>query len=283
MSAPNVPAAQYMSSEHVINEFYHHGLKRLQRLSALQVLLLALMAGGLITMGALFSVLLAQGIEAEGPKRLVQGLAFTAGFFSVILSSAILFTEVNVVLPATLLHLHDKSLITRVMRFWLLTWIGNLGGALLFGWMVNIAQYYPPEIYQDLSVFVGKKMHYAEVGTPAAWFKAMLSGVIANWLVGMAAFFATMGRTIFGKYIPVFLLVSLFVAGNFQHSPANMGYFSLIMAHGEGPGWGPAMLWNIIPVGIGNIIGGAFLVAIPFWYALRGEAEDQSGHESQSE
>ena len=85
----------------------------------------------------------------------------------------------------------------------------------------------------------------------------------------MAAFFATMGRTIIGKYIPIFLAVTLFVAGNFQHSPANMGYFSLIMPGGDGPGWGPAMLWNIIPVGIGNMIGGAILVAMPFWYALR--------------
>lgn len=283
MTQPSVPAAQYMSSEHVMDEFYHHGLKRLAVLSVRQILLLAVMAGGFITMGALFSVLLAQGIEAEGPKRLVQGLAFTAGFFSVILSSAILFTEVNVVLPAMLINQREKGLVVRVMRFWVLTWIGNLAGALLFGWMVNMAQYYPPEIYQDLAVFVGKKMHYAEVGTPAAWFKAMLSGVIANWLVGMAAFFAMMGRTIFGKYIPVFLLVSLFVAGNFQHSPANMGYFSLIMAHGEGPGWAQAMLWNIIPVGIGNVIGGAFLVALPFWYALRGESAASMGHGNRTE
>ena len=66
-------------------------------------------------------------------------------------------------------------------------------------------------------------MHYAEVGTTSAWFQAMLSGTVANWLVGMAAFFAMMGRTIIGNYIPIFLAVTLFVAGNFHHSPANMG------------------------------------------------------------
>jgi len=75
-------------------------------------------------------------------------------------------------------------------------------------------------------------------------------------------------RSIIGKYIPVFLAVTLFVAANFQHSPANMGYFSLIMPTGHGPGWGAALAWNIIPAGLGNMAGGAFLVALPFWHAL---------------
>jgi formate/nitrite transporter FocA (FNT family) len=87
-------------------------------------------------------------------------------------------------------------------------------------------------------------------------------------MVGMAAFFAVMGRTILGTYVPVFLAVSLFVAANFQHSPANMGYFSLIMPGEGGPGWADALLWNIIPAGVGNVIGGMFLVVLPFWYAL---------------
>jgi formate/nitrite transporter FocA (FNT family) len=47
-------------------------------------------------------------------------------------------------------------------------------------------------------------------------------------MVGMAAFMATMGRTIIGKYIPVLLMVSAFVAAGFMHSPANMAYISLI-------------------------------------------------------
>jgi formate transporter len=92
--------------------------------------------------------------------------------------------------------------------------------------------------------------------------------MLANWLVGMAAFFAVMGRSIIGGYIPVFLAVTLFVAANFQHSPANMGYFSLIMPAGHGPGWRAALAWNIIPAGLGNMAGGALLVALPFWHAL---------------
>lgn len=270
------PGAQYLSSEHVIEEFYHHGLDRLENASAFQVFLLAVMAGGFITMGALFSVLLAQGTETAGIKLLLQGLGFSAGFFFVILSSSVLFTETNVVLPATLIQ-HKTGIALKVIRFWVLTWFGNLTGAVVFGGIVHFAQTYPPEMAEELSHFVAKKMHYHDVGTTTSWFQAMLSGTVANWLVGMAAFFATMGRTIIGKYIPIFLAVTLFVAGNFQHSPANMGYFSLIMPGGEGPGWTAAMLWNIIPVGIGNMIGGAFLVTLPFWYALRPKGGNAKG------
>ncbi len=48
-----------------------------------------------------------------------------------------------------------------------------------------------------------------------------------------------------------------------------MGYFSLLMAAGEGPGWVSAFVWNIIPAGIGNILGATLLVALPFLYALQ--------------
>jgi len=119
-----------------------------------------------------------------------------------------------------------------------------------------------------LTQVVDRKMAYRAIGGAGAWWQVVLSGMLANWLVGMAAFFSVMGRSIIGKYIPVFLAVTLFVAANFQHSPANMGYFSLIMPTGHGPGWGAALAWNIIPAGIGNMAGGAFLVALPFWYAL---------------
>jgi formate/nitrite transporter FocA (FNT family) len=67
----------------------------------------------------------------------------------------------------------------------------------------------------------------------------------------------------------VLLAVTLFVSAGFQHSPANMGYFALLMAETDGPGWWNALAWNLIPAGIGNMLGGAFLVAVPFEDAFR--------------
>ena len=74
------PTAQYLSSEHVIEEFYHHGLECLENATVFQVFLLACMAGGFIAMGALFSVLLAQGTETAGIKLLLQGVGIFCRF-----------------------------------------------------------------------------------------------------------------------------------------------------------------------------------------------------------
>jgi formate/nitrite transporter FocA (FNT family) len=267
--AAALPPQQDLSSEHVIQELSRYGLHRILVTSIPQIMVLSVMGGGFITMGALFSVLLSEQVEALGPRYLLQGFGFSTGFFFVILSGAILFTEANVVLPSTLLQQHPRPLMGRLMLFWVLALIGNFVGTLVTSWLISRAQVYPPEMHQTLEAFVAKKTYYHSVGTTTAWFQAMLSGVLANWMVGMAAFFATMGRTIVGKYIPVLLAVTLFCAANFQHSVANMAYFGLISAEGKGPGWWDAMVWNIIPVGIGNMIGGAFLVAIPFSFAFR--------------
>jgi len=267
--APQTPPAQYVGAEYVIDTMGRAGVRRIRALSAVQILVLGAIGGGFITMGALFSVLLGAAVHTPGPQRLLEGLGFSAGFFFVILSEAVLFTEANVALPATLLRRSCDAPGRRVVRFWALAWVGNLLGAFLTGLLIHVAQRYPGDVTNLLGELVKRKMSYRAHGGAGEWGKLILSGVLANWLVGMAAFFAVMGRTLFGKYIPVFLAVTLFVAANFQHSPANMGYFSLIMPSGHGPGWGPALWWNIIPVGIGNIIGGSLLVVLPFWFALQ--------------
>jgi formate transporter len=264
-----VPPPQYVSAEHVLDTMGRAGVRRIKSLSVIQVLVLGVVGGAFITVGALFSVLLASGVHSPGPQRLLEGLGFSAGFFFVILSEAVLFTEANVALPATLLRRDVQAPAWRVARFWALAWVGNLLGALLTGWAIHTAQRYPSDVTNLLGDLVRRKMSYRAEGGAGAWGELVLSGVLANWLVGMAAFFAVMGRTLFGKYIPVFLAVTLFVAANFQHSPANMGYFSLINHGGHGPGWSAALRWNVIPVGIGNVIGGSLLVVLPFWFALR--------------
>ena len=230
--------------------------------------LMAVYAGALIAAGALFSVLLSAGVTAEGPHRLLEGLGFTAGFFFVILSQAVLVTELNVVLPVTLLHFSKRSLVMKTARFWILAFIGNMVGALAVGYLVASVQSYPPPITSSLTNIISAKMAYREIGGATGWLQVVLSGMLANWLVGLAALFATMGRTIVDKFVPVFLAVSLFVAAGFQHSPANMAYFSLARGAGIGPAWSLALGWNILPAAIGNILGGFLLVAVPIWISF---------------
>jgi formate/nitrite transporter len=266
-SSDEAPDPQYLDASRVVSSMAVFGRGRVAELSAPRIVVLAVLAGGFITAGALFSVLLGTGVPAAGPRKLIEGFAFSAGFFFVVLSEAVLFTEANVVLPTTLLS--DRRLWLRVLRFWALAWVGNLAGAWLFGNLIAIAQLYPNDVLASLDATVEGKLVYQQLGGAGGWGRAVLSGILANWLVGMAAFFAFMGRTIIGKYVPVLLAVSLFVAAGFQHSPANMGFFSLFIAHGGELDWLTALGWNIIPAGIGNMIGAAILVAIPYWYVFR--------------
>src|SRR5882757_9575153 len=99
------------------------------------LLVMAVYGGALIAAGALFSVLLGAGVASEGPRRLLEGLGFSAGFFFVILSQATLVTEINVVMPLTLLHFSRAGLVMKAVRFWILTFGGNLLGALAIGYL----------------------------------------------------------------------------------------------------------------------------------------------------
>ncbi len=260
------PAQQFLPPELVMTELAEVGAKRAMERNAGEVLVLSIMAGGFITIGALFSALLAAGTTNEGIKRLLEGFGFSVGFFAVVLSGALLFTEVNVEMPATLFGCDVRTLGGRVAKLWILAGLGNLIGALLTGLAVATAETYSPAVRELLVEIVDSKMRYRAVGGPTGWFQAVLSGALGNWLVGVAAFLAVMGRTIVGKYIPVLLLVSAFVASGFLHSPANMAFAALTEPDGLGPGWGPSLAWSIAPAALGNVIGAFFLVALPFWY-----------------
>ena len=257
--------AQYLAPEIVLVEMAEAGARRSMALSSWQVLILSILGGGFITIGALFSTLLATGTDNEGVKRLLEGFGFSTGFFLVVLSGALLFTEANVELPATLLSRNSAPFSSSILRLWVLAAVGNLVGAFILGQVISYTQAYGPAYEELLGEIVESKMRYQGIGGLDGFMRAVVSGVLGNWLVGMAAFLATMGRTIIGKYIPVLVVVMAFVAGGFLHSPANMAYFSLIQPLGSGPGWGDAFSWGIVPAAIGNILGAFFLVALPFW------------------
>lgn len=254
----------------VVVEFVDHAEEYL-RASAGRQLALAFMAGSFIAFGAMLSIAITVGIRQEGLFKLLLGLGFTAGFSMVILSGAALFTEVNVLLPE--LFLSRLRAPVRLWRFWLIVYLGNVAGALLVGAMLNASKVIGPEQAAQLTHVIALKMRFAHTGAQG-WFEAVASGILANWLVGMAAFLATAARTVSGKLLGILFPIVAFVALGVQHAPANMGYFAAGLIHGDvGTNWGTALAWNIAPATIGNLIGGAVFVALLFWYTFGGSPE----------
>jgi len=85
----------------------------------------------------------------------------------------------------------------------------------------------------------------------------------------MAAFLATAARTVSGKIVGILFPIVTFVALGVQHAPANMGYFATGLIHGHvGTDLGEAIVWNLAPATVGNLIGGAIFVALLFWYTF---------------
>lgn len=235
--------------------------------TALKQAALAFAGGSFIAFGAMLSVVLTVGVEQEGLARLLLGIGFAAGFTLVILSGAALFTEVNVLLPEMFLR-RPRDLCRQCWRFWLIVYFGNAAGALFVGVLINGARIIQPDQHERLTELIGEKMQLMDLGIEG-WFAVLLSGILGNWLVGMAAFLATAARTISGKILGILFPIVAFVAMGLQHSPANMGYFSIGLIHGNvGVGWGEAIWWNLVPATLGNLIGGAVLVALLFWYAF---------------
>ncbi len=257
----------------VVRQFLEHA-EEFFAAGPLRQLALAFAAGSFITFGAVLSVALTVDVDSTGFSRLLLGLGFAAGFILVVLSGSALFTEINVLLPEMFLS-RPRDLCRRCWPFWLIAISGNVLGALFVGSMVNGAHVFGPLQEERLFELMREKMQFKELGTEG-WFIVVVSGILGNWLVGMAAFLATAARTVTGKILGVLFPIIAFVAIGVQHAPANMGYFATgLIGGGSGIGWGEAIWWSIVPASLGNVIGGTILVALLFWFTYGRDAKQR--------
>jgi len=235
-----------------------------------RILVLAVLAGSFITFGALLSVVLSIGVESDGPARLLQSLGFTAGFSMVIISEAALFTEVNVSFAVYALYRSSKERIpaVRLGALWFLVWAGNAIGAMFASTLLVHGNHFDNETSALLNEITEKKLkefHYNE--TAGAWFRVVLSAMLGNWMVGLAAFNAAKQSDIVGQIFGIFFPILTFVSTGLQHAPANMGYLHLAnIAELPSVSWSSAWAWNIIPASIGNFLGAVLFVALPMFY-----------------
>ncbi|RWZ52363.1 formate/nitrite transporter family protein [Halobacillus fulvus] len=268
------PGRQFYIPSQIVDNFGEKGRDHLNKPFRAQFLL-ALTAGSFMTFGAIFSILLATGVETQGLYYLLSGLGFAAGYAMVFISGAVLFTEVNVLLPS---YLFNKAGLMKmnIYKFWVTTYVGNLIGAFVVAVFIQLSGSLSETFYPELSMYLDHKMKFLDYGVKG-WFEILVSGILANWLIGMAAFLTTAARDITGKILGTTLPVVLFVAGNFQHSAANMGYFSMGILASDQYTWYEYIFFNLLPASIGNLIGGAILVSLLFSYAYKEDIQTSLG------
>jgi len=252
------------------------GSRRVLTQSLGRTVVLSLLAGFYIAFGAQLSTMVTQDTAqfvGVGISRLLGGSVFSVGLMLVVVCGAELFTGNSLLAGAAL---HGEISWSKVAENWLVVILGNLAGALFFAWMMAEARLWETPA-------VGENMiRLATAKCRLPFWVALIRGVLCNWLVCLAVMMATAARDIPGKLLACYVPIMTFVTSGFEHSVANMYFIpvGLIVSGQSGriePGlsWEAFLIANLIPVTIGNILGGVIFVASAYWFVhLRGRPSE---------
>lgn len=254
------------------------GVKKVA-LDTLSTFTLAILAGAFISMGAIFATTVAAGGSAlpYGVVRLLSGLAFSLGLIMVVVAGSELFTGNNLIVMAFLNHDVPMS---GVARNWALVYTGNFVGAIATASIVFLTKQYT---FGNGAIGL-TMLNIGEAKTSLDFVQAIALGICCNALVCIAVWMCFSAHTTVDKILAIIPPIAAFVAAGFEHSIANMyfipialfvkymGTSSFYAAIQKTPAdfpnltWGNFFVANLLPVTIGNIIGGVLMVGIVYWF-----------------
>ncbi|MBI5610973.1 MAG: formate/nitrite transporter family protein [Deltaproteobacteria bacterium] len=239
------------------------GVKK-ARMSAANTLALAVMAGAFIGFGAtFFAVIITGSTLGFGITRLFGALGFCLGLVLVVIAGAELFTGNNLL---TMAWASRKVSTLQLLRNWLLVYVGNFVGSLAVAWAIalsGIAKLNAGAVGQTLdSIAVAK--------VSESFTEALVRGVLCNALVCLAVWLCFAARSVTDKVLAVLLPVSAFVTCGFEHSVANMFFLPVAMLTGGAASLtiDKLLIANLLPVTLGNIVGGALMVGGIYWFVF---------------
>ena len=246
-------------------------------LDAATTFALAVLAGAFIALGAAFATTTTTGGGAMpyGVARLLGGLTFSLGLILVIVAGAELFTGNNLIVMA---WASRRVTTLRVARNWTIVYVGNFVGAVATAGIV-----YAGKQYEFAHGAVGEQaLTIAAAKTNLGFVQAIALGALCNALVCLAVWLCYSARTTADKVLSIIPPIAAFVAVGFEHSVANMYFipYALFVKGNESfvaslprPApdlshltWGAFFADNLLPVTIGNVIGGAVMVGAVYWF-----------------
>lgn len=232
-----------------------------------KLLVYSMLGGAFIALGGLLSLVVAGGMPGvaashPGIYKFVFGALFPLGLVLVVIGGAELFTSDCAVMPFGLLH--RKSSWGALGRVWTVAYLGNFAGALVVAYFFA---YQSGILATDPWTAAAYKI--AEVKTSAPFVKTFIKGAGANWLVCMAVWLAYGAKDVMGKVIAMWFPVMCFVVFGFEHSIANMFFIPTALLLGADVSLQQFFVGNLLPATLGNIVGGALFVALPYWIMFR--------------
>lgn len=237
--------------------------------SAGRLFLAAILAGFLIASGAVAASTASYGLENASVARVVSGLLFPFGLIMVIITGAELFTGNCMI---TISMLEKKASLAGMIRNLVIVYLGNFAGSLLLAAAVAYSGTFSNDAMAAYAIRTAANKCAIPFG------RAVVLGILCNVLVCAGVMCSLCGKDLPGRAVGAFVPVSFFVIGGFEHCVANMYYIpaGLLAASISGGAQGvdlsalnlTGFLSNMIPVTIGNIIGGCGFGAL-IWAAQR--------------
>jgi formate transporter FocA len=258
------------------------GVKK-AHLNPVSMFVLAVLAGAFIALGAIFSTTVVAGAGDAlpyGVTRLLAGVVFSLGLILVIVGGAELFTGNNLIVMAWASRKVSTSLL---VQNWIVVYLGNFVGAL-----GTAALVYASGQYTFGKGAVGAAaLATGDFKAGLGFGQALALGILCNALVCLAVWLTFSARTTTDRILAIVPPIAAFVAAGFEHSIANMYFVPIALFVKAGA---PASFWtnigrtaadfphltwekfllnNLLPVTLGNIVGGALLVGVVYWFVYR--------------
>ncbi len=254
------------------------GVKK-AHLPALSMFVLAVLAGAFIALGAIFSTTVAAGAASwpYGLVRLLAGLVFSLGLILVVIGGAELFTGNNLIVMA---WASGKVSAARLLKNWVIVYLGNFVGALA----TAVLAYASGQFTFGQGSVGAAALATANAKVGLEFWPALVLGILCNALVCLAVWLTFSARTTTDRILAIVPPITAFVAAGYEHSIANMYFIPIGLlikagapaafwaAIGQTAGdyaqltWANFFIRNLLPVTIGNIIGGAGLVGAVYWF-----------------
>ena len=244
-------------------------------LDALSMFVLALLAGAFIGLGAIFATtaIAGAGDMAFGVKKVLGGFVFSLGLILVVVGGAELFTGNNLIVMA---WASGKVSTAQLLRNWILVYAGNFVGSI----GTAVIMFFTHQYEFGAGAVGATALSIANSKVNLGFVQAVALGVMCNVLVCLAVWLTFSARTTVDKILAILFPITAFVAAGFEHCVANMYFVPLGLLIKEfdptftagtgltldGLTWPDFFTRNLLPVTVGNIIGGAVLVAAVYWF-----------------
>jgi formate transporter len=242
--------------------------------------LLAILAGAFIGTGAIFATVVTTGLAAAGMGyglvRLMGGLVFCLGLIAVVVAGAELFTGNNLIIMA---YASRRVTLGQLLRNWTVVYAGNLVGSVLTAVIMFASRQYA----FSGGAIGANALSIASSKCSLGFVQAIALGIMCNALVCLAVWLCSSARSTTDKILAILFPITAFVAAGFEHSVANMYFIPIGLfikgfagadfwtAIGKTAAdygnltWAAFLIKNLLPVTIGNIIGGAGFVGLVYW------------------